>query len=383
MDNVDILLIADPRFSGGTSTALITDVEAFLGLGAKVGLLFVRSGFFAKTDDPNNPSVLELRDRAGVTVIDPEATAQAATVFLHHPLPFYHGVETRARIKAQKSVLVVHHPPFRGNGSMEYNPVLTQRAIRQQFGLSPLWAPVSGAIRTQLRSFAPLIRMTNTNWVNAFDAADWLPARPAFDGGSQVVGRHGRPDMLKWPDRASDVKASLHLGDGWQVRVMGCPDGLMEQHGLDTAGWELLPFNAEPVGQFLNSLDVFSYYYSDLWFEAFGRTVTEAMLMERPCIVDPRLRDTFGPLAQYCQPSEVADAAARLRDNPKTTRQAAAAAREKMIERYSTDQIGVRLKKLAEDRGTISRAGPKSSAALQTLRKSIGLARRRRAGIEL
>ncbi|MEO1308807.1 MAG: glycosyltransferase family 1 protein, partial [Pseudomonadota bacterium] len=97
----------------------------------------VRSGFFAKTDDPDNQSVLELRDRAGVTVIDPEATAQAATVFLHHPLPFYHGVETRARIKAQKSVLVVHHPPFRGNGSMEYNPVLTQRAIRQQFGLSP------------------------------------------------------------------------------------------------------------------------------------------------------------------------------------------------------------------------------------------------------
>lgn len=382
MADVDILLVADPRFSGGSSTALIADARAFLDLGATVGLLLVTSRFFADPTDQPNPDVLALLDEAGVTPIESGATVKTKTAFLHHPLPFYHGVPEHAVMSADQVVLVVHHPPFRGDGSMEYNPLQTQAEIARKFGQSPLWAPVSGAIRAQLRSFAPLIRMTNTDWVNAFDIAGWRPERKGFDGPTPVVGRHGRPDPLKWPDRASDIEASLNLGPDWSTHVLGCPREHLRDQGVDMTGWTVLDFNAAPVGGFLNDIDVFSYFYSDLWFEAFGRTVTEAMLMERPCILDPRLQANFGDLAQYCAPSEVRAAANRLRADPAETRRKSAQVRERIVRQYGTQSIGERLAALAIDHGTISRKGPIFAGPVQTVRKGIGLMRRRNAGIE-
>ncbi|MBM7069082.1 glycosyltransferase [Actibacterium sp. 188UL27-1] len=382
MSGVDILLVADPRFSGGSSTALITDAEAFVNLGMTVGLMLVTSSFFTDPTDGANPKVLALLDQPGVTPIKSESAITAKTAFFHHPLPFYHGLPEQARVSADQVVLVVHHPPFRGDGSMEYNPVQTQTTIARQFGHRPLWSPVSGAIRSQLRSFAPFIRLTNADWVNAFDVGGWTPSRTIFQDNLATVGRHGRPDPLKWPDRATDIDASLNLGDGWQTRIMGCPNDLISGQDSPSADWEVLGFNAEPVDHFLNTLDLFSYFYSDLWFEAFGRTVTEAMLMERPCVLDTRLRDTFGDLAQYCTPDEVAAVANRLRENPTETRNRATRVKAQIVTRYGTQAIADRLLALGTDHGTVSRNGATFATPMQTIRKGIGLMRRRRAGIE-
>ena len=46
----------------------------------------------------------------------------------------------RVRIDADRTVLVAHHVPFRGDGSLEYDPLQTIRQIRRDFGVKPLWA---------------------------------------------------------------------------------------------------------------------------------------------------------------------------------------------------------------------------------------------------
>ncbi|MDP5220862.1 glycosyltransferase family 1 protein [Ruegeria sp. 2205SS24-7] len=377
ISRADIVLVYDPRFSGGTATAMLADARAFHGSGATVGLLPVTSGFFTGDGDRPNAAVLELADLQGFELLKPGTRVIADTVFFHHPLTFFHKVAESAEIRAETSVLVAHHPPFRGDGSLEYDPIATTRTIRRAFGTSPMWAPVSGVIRQHLRSFLPFLRLTGSDWVNAFDAGDWAPRRQVFDGPVATVGRHSREDVLKWPDRAADVMASVAPpGPGWHTRVMGCPVQALEAAGVDPGGWEIVPFNGEPVDRFLDSLDVFSYFHSDRWIEAFGRTVLEAMLMERSCILDHRLRETFGPLAQYAAPAQVPDLLNALRNDPAGTRSRCAEIRQTVADRYASAAIPDRLRALQRDPGTSRRDGPVQASPLVTLRKLAGLARR-------
>ncbi|WP_428929792.1 glycosyltransferase [Marinibacterium sp. SX1] len=374
---VDILVVADPRFSGGTAASLVSDVRAFSDLGLTVGLLCVRSHFFVGTDDRPNAQVLALPDLPYVTRIDGPVSAEIA--FFHHPLAFFHGVETGHPVTARRAFVVAHHPAFRGDGSLEYDPVSTNRRISADFGCWPWWAPVSGTVRAQLRSFSPLITMASEDWHNTFDPADWQPRRPVFDDGSAVVGRHGRPDFLKWPATRDGVVAPLTPGPDWRVRVMGCPGAVMADLGVDTGGWELLEFNAMPVADFLDTLDVFAFFYHPRWVEAFGRTVAEAILMERLCVLDPRLQSNFGDLAAYCRPDEAPALMARLREAPVAARELAADRRVRALELFGNQSIAGRIARLRDDPGTRSRSGPKSASIPVALRKVVGLARRRMA----
>lgn len=379
MAEFDILVVADPRFQGGTTAAMVADVTAFSQLGARVGLLFVRSPYLSDGRDPESPAARSLVDLPGVTQLAPGSTARARTAFLHHPLIFFRGLEQGAALAAERAVIVTHHPPFRADGSLEYDPLATQRRVRRALGLAPWFAPVSGVIRRQLQSFAPLVRLTGEDWPNVFDTEDWPAGPEIFAGARLTVGRHGRANGLKWPASGAEIMASLPASDAVRVRVLGCPRAELEDRGADLSGWEVLEFGAETPRDFLHALDVFAYHYHPHWVEAFGRTVAEAALTARVCLLDPRLEATFGKMALYCAPGEVADALARLRADPAEARRIAAAGRELALARYGLESVGGRLARLQADAGTGLRTGASAPPA-QVLRKLAGLYRRRAAG---
>ncbi|ETX12937.1 hypothetical protein OCH239_15265 [Roseivivax halodurans JCM 10272] len=353
---------------------MISDVDAFSALGARVGLMIVASRFFDGAPDRPNERLLSLADLPGVHLASGPARADLA--FLHHPLAFAAGLHDPHPVRAETAVLVAHHPPFRGDGSLEYNPVLAGRRVRADLGCAIRWAPVSGVIRTQLRSFSPMLCMTTEDWINSFDGDTWRASRPVFSGARATVGRHGRPDILKWPGRTEDAVDPLTPGQGWDTRVMGLPTEMVGMLGPRVAEWEIVPFNAEPIRDFLERLDAFVYFHHDRWVEAFGRTVAEAILMERPCILDPRLKPTFGPLATYCRPAEARDRLVRLRADATAARIAAADRRQRALALWSQSEIGARLSRLGSDPGTRSRRGVKSASVSMALRKAMGLSRR-------
>lgn len=375
MSGFDILLVADIRFAGGTSSALIADAEAFRTLGARIAILPVRSRFLSDEDDRPNPAVEALFDLDGIERVAPGAPIRAETAFLHHPLVFFHGIEERAAIDATRAVLVAHQTPFRGDGSLEYDPLLTQRRIRKALDLRPLWAPISGLCRRQLESFAPLIRLTGEDWFNMFDPADWRPRRAPFSDPGVVIGRHGRDDPLKWPASAREIAESLPAGPDRRIRVMGCPEDALAALGADISGWEVVPFGGEPVAAFLDGLDVFSYHHHPRWIETFGRTVAEAALMGRVCIVDPALAPTFGDIAITASPAEVDAVVARLAADPAAAKAEGDRARAIAVDRYGRASVGERLARLRADQGVVARTRP-SSPPLNALRKMIGLHRR-------
>lgn len=375
MTRADILVVADLRFTGGTSAALAADIAAFSALGLRVDLMGIESSFLDADAGTVVPVVAALLDLPGVAMAP--ASPAAEIVFLHHPMTFAGTMRGARPIVADRAVLVAHHPPFRGDGSLEYNPVSIALRVRRGLGLRPLWAPVSGLIRTQLRAFSPLIALTGEDWHNVFDPAAWRATRQVFDSGKPVVGRHGRPDRLKWPDTVEAVAGPLDPGPGWRTRIMGCPPEALSLAGSRTEAWEILPFGAMSSRDFLEGIDAFVYYHHPAWVEAFGRTVAEAILMERPCLLDPKLAATFGDLAEYGPPSEAPARLAAWRADPALTRIRAADRRDRALARYGDASVAARLGALRHDSGTRSRAGPKVTSPAVTARKTLGLARRR------
>lgn len=373
----DVLIIMDPRFMGGTATAVASDVRTFQAAGISVALHFVAChGYFQPHETPN-PDLLALLDLPGVSKAD-EDGARAGVALFHHPVPFQNGVENPIEVRADQTVIITHQAPFKGDGALDYDPFLVQRSIKAQFGVAPLWTPISGVSRAQFRSFAPLMRLTQIDWPNTFHMAEWQPRREKLTTPHLIVGRHGRPHAEKWGDSAADIAASLPAGPHTHIRTMGTERAFFDDMAINTDGWDILPFNGEPVPDFLDSLDVFSYFHASTWTETFGRTVAEAMLMGARCILDPALKPTFGDHALYCAPSEVARLLDHIRNDLAGTRAAATAAQAFAMATYSTDTVAARLAALKADPGTASRKGGASASPLTAARKWTGFHRRRR-----
>lgn len=377
----DALVVADGRFSGGSTAALAADVTALAGLGLNIGLLFVRSAYLHDSRDPMNPAALALCGLDGVTRLSPGAAARAPLALLHHPLVFFHGIEEQAQLSARRAMIVAHHAPFRNDGSLEYDPVAAARRARRSLGLAttPWFAPVSGIVRQQLASFAPLLRMSSEDWPNVFDPADFPVQRPLLQGRRITIGRHGRADALKFPATGGEIDASLPAGADVAVRVLGCPAAALAAKGAHPERWEVLEFGAEPVTAFLNSLDVFVYHYHPNLTEAFGRTAVEAAFCGRICLLDPRLQATFGGMAEYCRPEDTAAALARIASDPVAARARAARARDIAVETYGSGSLGPRWERFCADSGVRARSAA-AVPPLTALRKLAGLYRRRAAG---
>ena len=70
------------------------------------------------------------------------------------------------------------------------------------------------------------------------------------------------------------------------------------------ANWELLPFGAMDVREFLASLDAYAFFHHPRWVEAFGRTVIEAMAAGLPVLLPQQFEPLFGDAARYAEPME-------------------------------------------------------------------------------
>lgn len=372
----DALILVDPRFMGGTATAVETDVRAMEAAGLAVGLHFVTGHDFFLPHETINPRLAALLDLSGVQRAPCDRTTRARIAFFHHPQPFQRGVDNPIQVIADNTVIVCHQAPFKGDGALEYDPFMIQRQIRNQFGTLPTWAPISGICRAQLRSFSPLLRLTHEDWPNTFQVGDWTPKREKLTIPHLVVGRHGRPHTDKWGDDRTDIAASLPAGPLTRIRTMGADKDFFEALGVETTNWDILPFNAEPVPDFLDSLDVFSYFHSSTWIETFGRTVAEAMLMGARCVLQPELKRTFGSHALYCEPSDVAQVLNAIRNDLHGARQATRQAREWCINNYAAEFIPARFEALTRDPGTTSRRGPITASPFTAARKWTGFHRR-------
>nr|WP_298096021.1 glycosyltransferase [uncultured Shinella sp.] len=312
----DILFVADARFEGGTSTAVAVEMRAAARAGMRCGLMTVK-GPLLGLPFPMHPDIRSLLEDGVVERVDPSVPMRAGIVLIHHPTIMANRPSTPLRIETRALIMVLHHPMFDREGTRQYDLTAISRNCQDSFGLAPAFAPVSGVVRYSLpRTLPPQSSLLDQDWMNLIDLDDW-PMRDARPIGTPIViGRHSRPDRLKWPSKQEALWAYPANGERYHIRVLGADDYLEDMYGALPGNWELIPFAWTGIAEFLASLDFYVYYHDNKWSEAFGRTILEALAVGLVVILPPHFETIFGTAAIYAMPAHVEKVIDRFVNDP-------------------------------------------------------------------
>lgn len=302
----DVLIIGDFRFPGGTSSAAAEEIRAQATAGYRTGLILLK-GPVLRFPHPTHPQIQACLDAGLAERLDPESPVDAALVVAHHPSLFLYPPRRPLAIDAGMRLLIVDHPPFAGDGAPAYPLESTAANATQMLGGEVLWAPVGPAVREQFEQVEAPPLLTESDWYNVLDPAPWRVARAGPQDTRPVLGRHSRPDPLKWPDDAFTTFQVYPDDPAFIVRILGGGPFLRELVGAYPRNWQVRPFNAIEPQHFLGTIDFFINYHHSRWVEAFGRTVLEALASGAVAVLPPTFRPLFGEAALYASPDEVRD----------------------------------------------------------------------------
>lgn len=297
--HLDIVFVADARFEGGTSTALATEIMAAARAGLRTGLLAVK-GPLLRRPFPMHPELRRLIDQGITERIDPDMHVQAAMIQIHHPAIIENRPDRRICVGGDVVIIVLHHPLYDAENRRQYNLESVVHHAHGAFGRMPVLAPVSSVVRHSLTYKLPHGAIVlDEDWSNLIDTEEW-PRRPDRPVGMPIIiGRHSRPDPLKWPSRGEVLRVYPADGKRYRVRILGAGDYLAEKYAELPRNWDMLPFAWDGIAEFLSTLDFYVYFHDPSWSEAFGRTILEALAVGLVVILPPHFEPLFGDAAVY------------------------------------------------------------------------------------
>lgn len=295
-----VTLVVDPRFSGGTSSAVASEIQVLSAL-SRLRVVAVSSRMFSGQNA--HKSIVAACRKAGIEILwDPPAISDEIVV-LHNPsfLKFEHVLNPR--IVADRLFVICHENflrPMGGEGFAVRHclDLIREAAIcRQKF-----LAPISAWNRTTVTDWIdhagglPGWKLSPTDWNNicAFDM------QPPAEAPRDRRGRHSRPGFEKFPDL--DTLGVLFPPSCEAVRILGADILLDETVPPD---WDLIPFLGEDVDAFLSTIDFFVYFTNPRWRESFGRAICEAIAAGKLVITDPGTASTFGEGVIGASPADV------------------------------------------------------------------------------
>lgn len=312
MNEIDVVYVIDGRFEGGVSTAVASELDELFREDHKirVGLLLIRAHLL-HLPWPVHAGIRAHVSAGRLRVLRPGEQWHAQLALVHHPVVFRYLPRGPLPVRADRAILILHHPMFDNTGARQYDVAEVQANIARTLAPEVLIAPVSPAVRRALSGHrSDHGEVVEEDWINLVNPADWPfdPDRAPPDPGHVVIGRHARPHPQKWPDTWEEA-AAVHLADRPEVelRILGAGDFLAEHYGRAMPStWVELPFADDGIAEFLSGLDFYVYYHSSAWLEAFGRTVLEALACGLVTILPPHFEELFGEAAVYAEPGDVA-----------------------------------------------------------------------------
>jgi glycosyltransferase involved in cell wall biosynthesis len=369
----DIVIIGDVRFPGGTSAAIAAEIEAQARAGFRTAVLAIKAPVL-KFPHPIHPQVRALLELGKAELLDPETLVEAGLAVVHHPQVLTNLPVSPLRVRAEHHLLVVHHPPFDSEGKPFYDWRRIDQNAAALLGRPVPWAPVGPAVRAQLASMPLAAPLWPGDWHNVLDPSAWAVDRAPNARSVLTVGRHSRPDLLKWPATRDETLLIYPPTPEFRIRVLGSDPAVARFLAPLPANWELVPFGGLDVRQFLGGLDAYAFFHHPRWVEAFGRTLIEAMAAGLPVLLPEPFHGLFGEAARYVAPDEAATALYEWLEDPAARYEQGEKAKAAVASRFSFDRHVERVAAIVgRPAATTRRPRPTSRVVLFFTSNGVGL----------
>jgi UDP:flavonoid glycosyltransferase YjiC (YdhE family) len=308
---VDVLVVSDLRFPGGTSHSVAEEITAQAQAGWSTGLVHLNGPLLSKVRAVN-PRIRDQLRRGAATLFVGDRSIRAKVVVVRHPGVLQAAAEQLPPIETESVVLVANAPPIDIDGHRHYRPAVVDQIVRDRFGVAAVWAPIGPLVREAIASDVAPGGLREQDWVNIIDVDAWRVHRPGWQSDRPVIGRHSRGSPQKWPTDSKVIEVVYPLDGSAVVKILGGADPVLDVLGYLPSSWRVIPFGAVEPRDFLAQLDFFVYYHHPAWVEAFGRNILEALASGLPAILPPHFRPLFGDAASYAEPADVQSLVRRL-----------------------------------------------------------------------
>lgn len=299
----DVIIVADFRFQGGTSSAVAAEIAALKRGGHSVALYQMNAPMLTSLHRWNE-RIQALVEESDVVVLPAETVAKCNVLLIHSPWLFVEATRKRPQIKAALRILIAHHAPTNANGRLNYDPFVVHRHATRCFGGPIVWAPISPVCRATFDRAGMTQPRLRDDWTNVVDVDEWGDARSRLIADQPIVGRHSRPQINKWPATREDMLKAYPADADISVKLLGAGPEVRRLIEPVPQNWTVLDFNEVPVRQFLGEIDFFVYYHHPDLVETFGLTIAEAAAAGCVVITHPYLEATFGKAALYSPPDQ-------------------------------------------------------------------------------
>ncbi|WP_347312280.1 hypothetical protein [Defluviimonas sp. SAOS-178_SWC] len=295
-----VAYVLDPRFPGGTSSAVAEELRAIAPLCRPV-VHAVSSRMFAGPDPA--PPLAAAFDALGIAPVWDADTISADTVILHNPSFLKFQSEFGRRVLCRHLIVVSHENFLRPGGEEAFDTAGCLAQIdRATLALRKSLAPISAHNRATVTAWRDRFGLPSgwdmlpDDWFNICD----LPMTPPTGTPCDRRGRHSRPGFEKFPPPADlDLCFPRHA----ETNVILGAD-LMIAEGAPPH-WQVYPFRGLDLERYFGMIDFMVYFTAPTWQESFGRVLAEGIAAGKVVIADPATAAGFGGGVIGARPDEV------------------------------------------------------------------------------